>query len=380
MSGVVRIGKTSLNMPGNVASGAARLLLVGRARAVVHVMPGRGLLQAQLRPRLEAARDAHRAGPTRRSARPPRSPRSGARRAPDWRAAGGPPAGRPPPRAGRRSRATWRRRARAAPRPGRPRARPRARAGPSRRRAGWRVPAVPYSSIAGRRYAWVACDASTEASAPCSWRSTSCQVSGSRAGYEALARAPLRQRGRGHGRDLPHRPEQRGQALQVVDAHVAERGQRVLVVPARPGGAGVAVVRACRVHPADLAVRHRPSTAAGTWGSGGRTAPRAGSARPPPPSRRARPRPPGRSASGFSQTTCRPGREQPLGQLGVGGGRGEHAPPARPRRPPAARPRSRPRADPGRSCASAARDRSERATTGPASAQPRPASRSSACR
>src|SRR5262245_5125562 len=42
-------------------------------------------------------------------------------------------------------------------------------------------------------------------------------------------------------------PEQRSQTLQIIDAHLRQRPDLALVIPASPGRSGIAVKPACRV-------------------------------------------------------------------------------------------------------------------------------------
>ena len=65
---------------------------------------------------------------------------------------------------------------------------------------------------------------------------------------------PLRHGGALRDLDLLDRPEQRGEALEVVDAELGQRPDAPVVEPGGPGRARRAVERAGRVRPADGAV------------------------------------------------------------------------------------------------------------------------------
>ena len=56
------------------------------------------------------------------------------------------------------------------------------------------------------------------------------------------------------GLNLNHRPENRSQALEVVNSHLGQRTYAAVVIPPRPGGTGVAIEAAGRVHFANRAL------------------------------------------------------------------------------------------------------------------------------
>ena len=105
--------------------------------------------------------------------------------------------------------------------------------------------------------------------------------------------------------------EQRGHALEVVDAGLGQRPDPAAVVPGRPVRAGIPVEAAGRVHLSDASPAKAVHSArnVGESCTNGRHHQMAPSPRVPP--RQTRAPGTGSIASGFSTTTCLPARERP---------------------------------------------------------------------